>query len=100
MCLEDVFEPVEPLLEFAAIACSQTRLLPLLVLAVGAIASAPATSWLTTVTFDLFDISYKILEKFDFDAVVDRMALPLSGVGRRQGGSNKESQASNNEPSY
>jgi len=62
MRLEDVFEPVEPLLEFSTIACSQSWLLPLSVLAVGAIASAPATRWLPSVTFDLFIVSYRILK--------------------------------------
>lgn len=50
---QDLLELVESLLKLTAIAGSQARLLAFFVLAVGAIAAAPTTRWLSTVAFHL-----------------------------------------------
>lgn len=55
MSAQNLLELVEPLLELTAITGAQTWLLALLVLAVGAIAAAPATRGLTAVALDLQD---------------------------------------------
>lgn len=49
LCLNDPFKAVEPRLELLAITRSEARLLALLVLADLAVASAPATTWLSAV---------------------------------------------------
>jgi len=50
---ENIFQSIQPLLQFSTIPGSQTRLLTFFVLADGAIAAAPATGRLATITFDL-----------------------------------------------
>ena len=50
---KDIFQSIQSLLQFSSIAGSQTRLLTFFVLADGAIAAAPATGRLATITFDL-----------------------------------------------
>lgn len=50
---QDLLELVEPLLQLSPVTGTQAGLLAFLVLAVGAIATAPPTRGLTAVTFDL-----------------------------------------------
>jgi hypothetical protein len=50
---QNVFQSVQSLLQFTAIASSQSGFLSLLVFANGAISGTPTTRWLTTIAFDL-----------------------------------------------
>lgn len=50
--LNNLFQPIKPLLQFFSVPSPKARLLPFLILAQLAIASAPSTTWLGPVTFD------------------------------------------------
>jgi hypothetical protein len=51
-----VLQPVQSLLQFSTIPSSQTGLLPLFILADGAIAGAPTTGRLASITFHLEEL--------------------------------------------